>query len=40
MKQALLIFTILITLTSCNKDDNPTKTADKASEHKKNKHKY
>ena len=34
MRQIVLLMTILITLISCNKDDNPTTTADKPSEQK------
>ena len=34
MRKIILLSTILITLISCNKDDNPTTTADKPSEQK------
>lgn len=34
MRQIILLTTILITLISCNKDDNPTTPTDKASEQK------
>ena len=34
MRQIILLLTILFTLLSCNKDDNPTTTADKPSEQK------
>lgn len=34
MRQITLLLTILFTLLSCNKDDNPTTTADKPSEQK------
>ena len=34
MRQIILIIIILIALLSCNKDDNPTTTADKPSEQK------